>query len=143
MAGNEANFFIRDASNGSTLPFRIEPGAGSDLLYLDANERVGINTNNPDATLDVTDSVNASGASPSVVIQNTNAGTQAVLLEVKNAGAAYIKLTNSDSGLSWFIGNRLDGSLSISSTAVGGRMFKLDTDGNLFLNGTLTENAND
>ena len=143
VAGNETNFFIRDATNGSKLPFRIKSGADSNLLYLAENERVGINTETPDATLDVTDSVNASGASPSVVIQNTNAGTQAVLLEVNNAGAGYIKLTNSDSGLSWFIGNRLDGSLSIGSTALGGRMFKLDTDGNLFLNGTLTENAND
>ena len=25
VAGNETNFFVRDATNGSTLPFRIEP----------------------------------------------------------------------------------------------------------------------
>ncbi|HVS66471.1 MAG TPA: hypothetical protein VMT85_23545, partial [Thermoanaerobaculia bacterium] len=29
VAGNETNFFVRDASNGSTLPFRIRPGAPS------------------------------------------------------------------------------------------------------------------
>ena len=143
VAGNETNFFIRDATNGSSLPFRIEPDTASNTLYLDSLERIGINTNNPEATLDVTDSVTATGASPSVVIQNTTVGKQAVLLEIKNSGAGYIKLTNSDSGLSWFLGNRLDGTLSISSTAQGGRMLKLDTAGNLFLNGTLTENAND
>lgn len=27
MAGNEANFFIRDVTSGSRLPFRIRPGA--------------------------------------------------------------------------------------------------------------------
>jgi hypothetical protein len=34
VAGNEANFFIRDATNGSTLPFRIQPGSASDSLYV-------------------------------------------------------------------------------------------------------------
>jgi hypothetical protein len=27
MAGNEANFFICDVTNGNTLPFTIEPGS--------------------------------------------------------------------------------------------------------------------
>jgi hypothetical protein len=27
IAGNESNFFVRDATNGNTLPFRIRPGA--------------------------------------------------------------------------------------------------------------------
>jgi hypothetical protein len=36
VAGNEANFFIRDATNGSTLPFRIFPGAPSNALNIEA-----------------------------------------------------------------------------------------------------------
>ena len=32
VAGNETNFFIRDATNGSRLPFRIFPGAPSNSL---------------------------------------------------------------------------------------------------------------
>jgi len=27
LAGNEANFFVRDVTNGSKLPFKIIPGA--------------------------------------------------------------------------------------------------------------------
>ncbi len=46
VAGNEANFFIRDATNGSTLPFRIEPGTPSNMLYI-ADDGVGITTTNP------------------------------------------------------------------------------------------------
>jgi hypothetical protein len=34
VAGNEANFFIRDATNGSALPFRIQPGSAGDSLYI-------------------------------------------------------------------------------------------------------------
>ena len=32
VAGNETSFFIRDATNGSTLPFRIRPGAPSSAI---------------------------------------------------------------------------------------------------------------
>ena len=32
MAGNEAGFFIRDVTNGSTLPFRIRPNAPSSAI---------------------------------------------------------------------------------------------------------------
>jgi hypothetical protein len=34
VAGNETNFFIRDVTNASRLPFRIEPGAPSSSLFI-------------------------------------------------------------------------------------------------------------
>ena len=56
VAGNETNFFVRDASNGSTLPLRIEPNTGSNTLYLDSTESVGINTTSPQQKLHIADS---------------------------------------------------------------------------------------
>jgi hypothetical protein len=53
VAGNEANFFIRDATNGSTLPFRIRPSAPSDSLFVDADGDIGLGTSSPDSTLDL------------------------------------------------------------------------------------------
>lgn len=53
MASNEANFFIRDATNGSTLPFRIEPSAGTNSLYIDSTNDIGIGTNAPATSLHV------------------------------------------------------------------------------------------
>jgi hypothetical protein len=53
VAGNEANFFIRDVTNGSKLPFRMRPGAPSDSLYVAANGDVGMGTNNPVGPLEV------------------------------------------------------------------------------------------
>lgn len=47
VAGNEANFFIRDATNGSTLPFRIQPGAASNRIYLASNGHIGFNDPTP------------------------------------------------------------------------------------------------
>jgi len=55
MAGNETNFFIRDVSNGSTLPFRIRPGAPTSSIDIAATGSVGIGTSSPaaDASLDL------------------------------------------------------------------------------------------
>ena len=55
VAGNETNFFIRDVSNGSTLPFRIRPGAPTSSIFIDVDGDVGFGTASPDADLDITD----------------------------------------------------------------------------------------
>jgi hypothetical protein len=47
VAGNEANFFIRDATNGSELPFRIIPGAPSNSIYIKSDGKIGIGTSSP------------------------------------------------------------------------------------------------
>ncbi|KMW58584.1 hypothetical protein AIOL_003562 [Candidatus Rhodobacter oscarellae] len=49
LAGNESNFFVRDVTNGSGLPFRIEP----DALYVDSTANIGMGTNNPAAALEI------------------------------------------------------------------------------------------
>ena len=57
ISGNEANFFIKDNTNGGTLPFRIIPGAPSNALYIAANGNVGLGTSAPNAnaSLDLAD----------------------------------------------------------------------------------------
>jgi hypothetical protein len=37
VGGNEINYFIRDVTNGSTLPFRLFPGAPTDSLTISAS----------------------------------------------------------------------------------------------------------
>lgn len=53
VAGNETSFFIRDATHGSTLPFRIQPGAPHSTLTLKSTGYVGIGTWSPEHTLQV------------------------------------------------------------------------------------------
>lgn len=53
IAGNEANFFVRDVTGGSLLPFRIRPGAPSSSIDIAASGNVGIGTASPAAKLDV------------------------------------------------------------------------------------------
>ncbi|HXQ34965.1 MAG TPA: tail fiber domain-containing protein, partial [Anaerolineales bacterium] len=47
VAGNEANFFVRDVTGGSRLPFRIRPGAPTSSVDISANGNVGIGTGSP------------------------------------------------------------------------------------------------
>ncbi|MBQ4820668.1 T9SS type A sorting domain-containing protein [Aquimarina sp. MMG016] len=47
LAGNETNFFIRDVTNGSKLPFKIQPNSPTNALTVRASGTVGIGTFGP------------------------------------------------------------------------------------------------
>lgn len=53
VAGNEANFFVRDVTGGSRLPFRIRPGAPTSSIDIAASGNVGVGTASPDTRLSV------------------------------------------------------------------------------------------
>ena len=53
LAGNETNFFIRDVTNGSKLPFKIKPGAPTDSLFIKNDGKVGVGTGTPTEALHV------------------------------------------------------------------------------------------
>jgi hypothetical protein len=53
IAGNEANFFIRDVTGGSRLPFRIRPGAPTSSIDISATGNVGVGTASPSGKLQV------------------------------------------------------------------------------------------
>lgn len=53
IAGNETNFFVRDVTNGSSLPFRIRPGAPQNSIYIDTDGDIGLGVDNPTSRLQV------------------------------------------------------------------------------------------
>jgi hypothetical protein len=55
IAGNEANFFVRDVTGGSRLPFRIRPGAPTSSIDISAIGNVGIGTASPSEKLEIKD----------------------------------------------------------------------------------------
>jgi hypothetical protein len=95
VAGNEANFFVRDVTGGSRLPFRIRPGAPTSSIDISATGNVGVGTASPDSLLTV------SAASTSVTsIQSTGAvGSTRSLLQLINPAS---------SGNGWDFGYNLD-----------------------------------
>ena len=54
VAGNETNFFIRDVTNGSELPFKIRPGAPDNSLVIAPGGDIGMGIRTPDAKFHVT-----------------------------------------------------------------------------------------
>jgi len=79
VAGNEANFFVRDVTGGSRLPFRVRPGAPTSSIDISADGDVGIGTASPARSLDITREgavdiglLNTSGTDSRWFLQNDN-----------------------------------------------------------------------
>lgn len=53
VAGNEANFFVRDVSNASRIPFKIVPGAPSNSIFVANDGDIGFETSTPDGIFDI------------------------------------------------------------------------------------------
>jgi len=117
VAANEANFFVRDATNGSQLPFKIKPGADSDSLFVAANNNIGLGTGSPDGPL-----------------------------HIRN-NSVYITLDDADNNDKWFITHEAtdDGNLELTSELNGSGTytvaFDLSPAGALTIGGALTENS--
>ncbi|MCB4457281.1 hypothetical protein [Leisingera sp. McT4-56] len=140
IAGNETNFFIRDVTNSSLLPFKIQPGAGTNLLYLANNEEVGINTSSPAGVLHVLETDNISGATEHVLFQNNN-GTQAhrTLLTMRNNGGSQIIFDNTATSGDWRIAHRNnDQAFGIFTSYNNTTPLLLTQDGNLTITGSIT-----
>ena len=71
VAANESNFFIRDATNGSKLPFRIQPSTPSSTLCLKSDGKVGIGTWSPAYAFEV----ETTGIGAQVVAERTDGAT--------------------------------------------------------------------
>ena len=133
VAANEANFFIRDATNGGELPFRIQPGADQDTLYLSDSSRVGIGRNNPQVSMDFlarSGTVGSGGA-------NSVTGTSLRLASV--SGSVVMAMDAGNNGEGWRLSSQTnDTEFRISKGGSGEREFVLDSAGNLTIFGEIT-----
>lgn len=109
IAGNEANFFVRDVTSGSRLPFRIRPGAPTSSIDIAATGFVGIGTASPSLVSGVSSQVlEISGTSnPGLAIRNTTGGQQYFMyvgstgnsmLNIYDAAAAVDRVVLNSSG---------------------------------------------
>ena len=131
VAGNEANFFIRDATNGSTLPFRIFPGAPSNALTVAPTGNIGLGTTNPRERLHV----HSTDGSAQILIEDIN-GTVAArtLLKMENKGNTKFSLINTDADSEWSFANPGTG-LRISKQGSGVVELELTNEGSMTIAG--------
>ncbi len=134
IAGNEANFFVRDVTGGSRLPFRIRPGAPTSSIDIAADGDVGIGLAAATAALHV----RRSTGTAKIFVEETSATVDfRELLELRNTGEPFLIFNNSSSGNRWSNGLN-GGSFQILDQADAQVEFTLTGAGNLTVSGTLT-----
>lgn len=121
LAGNEANFFIRDVTNGSKLPFRIIPDAEADHLVLKGGN-TGLFTASPQQDLHIRRNGNAT-----------------IGLESTGTGDPDWTISNNGVTDSFEISDTTDSNLAED---LDGAEFSLDATGNLTIAGLLIQNSN-
>ena len=129
LAGNEANFFVRDVTGGSKLPFRVEPGSPTNSLYVDSTGYVGVGTNTPDANLDIENNGLPFG------FRLTNSATSGDYWDTKQSGSGYAISKNTE--IAWFL-IFSDGRVRLGPGGSGSETFFLQTNGDLAIAGDLT-----
>ncbi len=118
VAGNETNFFVRDVTNGSTLPIRLRPGAPNSALDIASDGDIGISTSSPSAQLHVV--ANGDG-----------------VLYLENNGPAVAFLHNTAETDAWKFNHATGNQFRIAQGADAVE-FALDADGDVTIAGTLT-----
>ncbi len=120
IAGNEANFFVRDVTGGSRLPLRIRPGAPTSSLDISASGNVGIGTASPAAALDI---VRSAGAVATIARFANNSGVQ-TLFDRTDAGANDWQMSNFNT------------TFQISVPGAATPQMSLNANGNMTIGGT-------
>lgn len=133
VAGNEVNFFVRDVTNGSRLPFRIRPNAPTSSLDIAASGNVGVGTASPGSAVHVR---RTDGSSMVHVEEASTTTTNRTLLQVTNNGNPSIDMINSSSGTIWQLAGR--NAFLLRHVTSGLTVMTTTSTGNLTIPGTIT-----
>jgi len=137
VAGNETNFFIRDVTNGSRLPFKIRASAPTDSMVIAASGNLGLGVASPTAALHI----RATDGTSDLLLEETQASPTNIMFNMNHNGNPGFGLTNTESSASWQF--RLGGSgateqFLVSKVGSGNPEFAIFADGDVQVLGTLT-----
>lgn len=139
IGSNEANFFVRDVTGGSRLPFRIRPGAPTSSIDINSSGNVGIGTASPVKPLHIQRS---DGTAMLFVEEKAATVAQRNLIALDNAnGDAVIRMRSQTGGNtnSWhLISGVSDFRINFPSSV---SKMTLDASGNMTIAGTLTQGS--
>ena len=140
LAGNETNFFIRDVTNGSKLPFRIEPGSSDNMVAIK-----GSNVGNGTWTPSVAYHVKRTDGTANITVEEAS-GTTANrnLLTLTNNGQATFSIDNTgDTVGEWRLSAADDDSFFIQNPDIGGtnKEFEIKSNGDIYVAGAVVHSS--
>lgn len=157
IAANETNFFVRDSTNGSAIPFKIQPGAPDNTLTLASSGNVLVggtgNWQNADSTLYVRDGKGDEHTRAHIEERDGLDGEALELLQLEGNSSAYATYVSGDPGAPdaagflnriWQTGLAPNGSFEIGSAPIDGTpqtLFAVDPDGDTSTTGALLQRA--
>ena len=138
LGGNDVGFFIRDKTTSSKLPFRIEPAADTNSLYVADDENIGLGTNSPDAPLDIERNLATTAIRLTAKSPNPDISFDLIAGDIDGNGPAFRIRNNANPDVS--IDLAATGSVSLGGT--GGIVWNaeardLDVGGDMVLAGSL------
>jgi hypothetical protein len=122
VAGNEANFFVRDVTGGSKLSLRIRPGAPTSSIDISSDGDVGVGTASPSAKLHA----------------SASTGALATMLQLTNNAGSRLNFEDTAAGATWGLNNN-GGTLNMVKSGSGvASAFTLTGVGALTIPSTMT-----
>src|SRR5207247_4266502 len=122
IAGNEANWFVRDVTGGSRLPFRIRPGAPTSSVDISASGNVGIGTASPTNKLQVV------GTGPQIITATDTSATGYSGISMVGTGTrSYSILMGGPSEAVFGVANKF----AVYDNQAGAMRVVVDTSGNV------------
>lgn len=148
IAGNEAGFFVRDATNGSALSFRILPSAPAHSLVIEGSTgHIGLGTTSPDSNIHIVgddanihlagtqSGINMSGSdgTTNILVQETSEVTaNRTVLTLENNGSSNILFTDTSLSSTWQSGVFANNYI-INQFGTGGNEFLIRPDGTILM----------
>lgn len=131
VAGNESNFFVRDGTGGSALPFRIRPGAPTNSIIIQNDGDVGMGVFGAQASLHV----ERSDGTASLLVKETSSTEFARnMATFSNQGTAVLRFDeNRDPATNdWHFGLKTNNRFIITTVgSIGSPLWQMDSSGNV------------
>jgi hypothetical protein len=136
VGASNANFFVKDVTNASAIPLRINSGAPTNSLHLASNGFIGLGTATPLTQLHVTGS-DPSGASNKILVRSTGPFACREMFEIINNGCAAFVFKDATVPERWTFGTT-GGHFAMDNQAASGVEFVYGPTGSLTITGNLT-----
>jgi hypothetical protein len=138
VAGNEANFFVRDVTNGSRLPFRIRPGAPTSSIDVGATGNVGIGTASPAQPLHLR---RVDGSTQLLVEEASSTTAARTVASFVNNGDVKLSFGSTAAPLTTWETTAGQGGYRVSVVGAGAPQLALAPNGSLNITGVLTQGS--